>query len=1628
MKNLYLLLILLFTVSLTAQNTYTAPEFGDFEINDCNGILYDAGGPDAPYTNDNEAYIYINGTSGEALSLTFTQFDVESHFDGLTIYDGSTLNSPLIGVYSGTNLPNNGNPILLSGTSCLLVFNSDFTTTGAGFAMNFDCIDFTEPPVAAAAFPALSCTGTVAFSDASTFFPTSWAWDFGDGNTSTEQNPIHTYAAPGTYDIQLEVCNENGCDTFSASQALTFDPEILACANGINMPEHGSESTTLCNGILYDSGGPDGNYPEGSNGQFLIAPPGATSITVTFTAFDLGSAATNNDQLSLFGVDGDTYTPLATYLGNNLPNNGQPITFQTPALALFFFADHQGNFPGFEMIWEANGIANPPVASFTADVTTVPFGTAIQFTDTSTENPGAWSWDFGDGNTSNEQNPSYIYPEAGTYNVVLTVTNCNGSDTSTPLEVTVQEPPALTFDPDSFSVELDAGTTTTATLNLCNVGQGDLLATINGQDEMNQTGYRLDFTTSDEGAGFNWQLFNQDFEVIAENSQAYAANSTYTEIINGLEPETEYYFRITGVPEVTVVFETLTVTDLATGEILFSGFFDFIVDQLYILPTPQGASGGSPTWLSTGANSNPLAAGDCEAITVTFDASELVDGTYEGSIIINSNDPDQPTVTLPVTLIVNGTPELSISTNNLDFGEVQIGATSTLSFTLENTGTAPTEVSGLESALADFEVQGPEGLTLAPFTAQTISVSFAPGELGALAETLTLVNNAGEDLLVNLTGTGIAAPGLTVNPTAFTVELIEGQDTTLNVDVGNIGEAPLDFTINTQSGNTGFVFNFTTDNWGSEFSWALMDSENNTVQSSEGIVYESNTTYSVELSGLSADESYTLQLLDSWGDGALPNYSVVDLLSGQEVAAGTFIGDGLLQELVPLGSPAAAGFTGISPTSGTVAVNESTALQIDLDATGLATGVYNLVYELETNDPLQPLVPINITLSVIAPVTAGIEAPEFVCGTLPVQFTDVSTNLPTSWAWDFGDGTTSTEQNPVHTYAESGTFTITLEACNVLGCDVATLTDFIEVDLDCYTQNIPPQHGNEVVTVCSGNLYDSGGPNAPYLEGSFGSITIAPPGATSVSITFSEFSYEEHSDFLLVYDGEPGTGSLLGAFTGDELEGQTLTASTGVLTIQEQTDHFINLSGFAATFNCAANPPEPPKPQFSIANDELCANEPVQFIDESLQSPNSWFWEFGDGGTSNEQNPVYPYGESGTYTVTLTACNDLGCNTTIQQISISIDPDCVLENTPVNGQQVIAGCFGTLYDSGGADSNYVDNNTGVTTIYSPVGPVTLEFTAFNFEDEFDGVLIFDGPTLEAPLLGFFTGTELPGPVTSTGTAITIVENSDFTINESGFQLNYSCQGVPGSNLRVSQIMVNNDEMCDGVRSFGVSNSAEITSWSWSFGDGHTSSAANPEHTLAHNGAHQIEVTVCNESDCETLQTQIYSNKLTPEIAAPDTVALGQEVQLQGLTPEATHWSWDFGNGETADHATPVTAYSEAGWHDIHVHLINMDVHETCDASHTHSLYVDPNLTSTSNAAAVQDFMVFPNPTTGQLNIRGLEALGDGYEIRIHSAVGQLVKAQPLTPALSIAELPSGIYILEVVSDQEVIGRQKVIKE
>ena len=74
------------------------------------------------------------------------------------------------------------------------------------------------------------------------------------------------------------------------------------------------------------------------------------------------------------------------------------------------------------------------------------------------------------------------------------------------------------------------------------------------------------------------------------------------------------------------------------------------------------------------------------------------------------------------------------------------------------------------------------------------------------------------------------------------------------------------------------------------------------------------------------------------------------------------------------------------------------------------------------------------------PVASFTASPSHGYAPLTVQFTDTSTNAPTSWSWTFGDGATSSAQNPTHTYTEVGTYTVTLTATNAYGGDTETTT------------------------------------------------------------------------------------------------------------------------------------------------------------------------------------------------------------------------------------------------------------------------------------------------------------------------------------------------------------------------------------------------------------------------------------------------------------------------------------------------------------------------------------------------------------------------------------------------------------
>lgn len=222
---------------------------------------------------------------------------------------------------------------------------------------------------------------TVTFTDLSTGDPTSWTWDFGDGGSSTQQDPTHTYTSPGTYMVRLTARNSAGSDTTTGEGpivvgALISEPVV----DFIYLPVQG-------------------NIP------LLVTFTDLSTGDPTSWAWDFGDGGSSNLQDPTH-----TYTSPGTYTVRLTVRNSAGTSTATGSPAIM-----------------ASAPTIPPVANFDYDPAAGTPPLSVLFTDTSTGFPTSWSWNFGDGSTSTLQDPSHTYTQFGTFIVTLTARNSAGS-------------------------------------------------------------------------------------------------------------------------------------------------------------------------------------------------------------------------------------------------------------------------------------------------------------------------------------------------------------------------------------------------------------------------------------------------------------------------------------------------------------------------------------------------------------------------------------------------------------------------------------------------------------------------------------------------------------------------------------------------------------------------------------------------------------------------------------------------------------------------------------------------------------------------------------------------------------------------------------------------------------------------------------------------------------------------------------------------------------------------------------------------------------------------------------------------------------------------------------------------
>lgn len=299
----------------------------------------------------------------------------------------------------------------------------------------------------------------VPFIDQSTGLPTSWSWDFGDGQTSTEQNPTHMYTAEGTYTVKLTAKNNFGQDTAVKTGLITVgrgaavdfsaDKTTVGVGRIVTFTDLSANNPTTW---VWDFG--DGSTGTGQKPDHVYRAVGVYDVTLTASNPAISDSRTKNMYITVLNIPRADFVADKTRGGAPMDvmfsdksigvptswkwdfGDGATSTEQNPkhtytTLGTYTVTLTASNKDGSDTTAKANYIVTTlaPVAEFKADrqVGKAPF--IVQFTDLSKGEPTKWSWDFGDGTSSQEQNPRHIYMKEGAYDVSLTVSNQYGSDT-----------------------------------------------------------------------------------------------------------------------------------------------------------------------------------------------------------------------------------------------------------------------------------------------------------------------------------------------------------------------------------------------------------------------------------------------------------------------------------------------------------------------------------------------------------------------------------------------------------------------------------------------------------------------------------------------------------------------------------------------------------------------------------------------------------------------------------------------------------------------------------------------------------------------------------------------------------------------------------------------------------------------------------------------------------------------------------------------------------------------------------------------------------------------------------------------------------------------------------------------
>ena len=1082
-------------------------------VSRCLGVLKDPGSP-GYYPNNAHSFTTIAPPDAATITYDFSNIEMQSYIDYLYLYDGPNNQAPLIGIYN-RYFPVLPGPVTTTGGVLTAEFFSDSVIAYTGFDMNWSCTPSTSAPTAGlAGTPTRSCDGYVQFINSSTGGATSNFWDFGDGNTSSDYNPDHTYSNPGTYTVTLISCNNFGCDTITRTNYIEMDPG-MGCA--AVLPPWGTDYYTECEGQLFDPGG-NANYPVNTSSFATISVPGALHVVLDFKAFALHSS----DRVFIYdGPDPQTSPSLGSFTGTNLPNGGQ-IASSDSSITIGLSSNMQDVDSGFVLDWHCLMPSDPPISIFSADPLTTCSG-IVEFTDQSIGVPYSWFWDFGDGTTDTTQNPTHTYTQNGDYDITLITCNASGCDTLVrQAYITMDSLAVCTYTMDSAGTEV---------IPLCN---GRLL------DPGGIGGYPTNcasiVTIAPPNAAsitLNFSLFNT------------AGPGDYLNIYDGPDTNSILIGRYLGfnLPNGGTITSTQSSLTL-----------EFRSDNQYIRP------GFDLVWSCTPISGPPVTDfAPMQTLTCTGYAS-FRDSSQGGvdSWLWDFGDGNTDTLRNPVHLYtVPGTYTVSLITCNpmgcdtlIRTNLITYDPTATCTYTMQSFHQVIQDCQGTlldPGGTGNYPLNTYSTVTIQPPGADSLALffnSFAifwPGDLTIYDGPTVFSPWIGSFSQNTLPATPIITSG-----GAVTLEFSSGSGPNVNTGFemewfclqSNAPPIPL-FSASPRLSCDGIV-SFTDESLGNPTSWFWDFGDGvSSTQQNPSHQYMVNGIFDVTLIVCNASGCDTL---------LLPNYIEVDQYASCPVNMPGSGWDTLQTCQGTLRDPGGTGdYFNNHNTLVTIAPVNAATVTLNFNSFHTQTSVDNLVIydgpnttspgignysgsSLPNGGTVTSTGP-SITLRFVSnasleysgfeltwsctagpppppPTAAFSGTPTPSCNGY-VAFTDQSSQNPTFWTWDFGDGTTSAVQHPTHLYTASGTYTVTLITCNISGCDTLEQTNFVEVDLHslaCEEVTLAP--ADTVYQYrCRGRVLDDGG-SGNYSSDLNTSMIIAPPGAEGLSLRFTDFALD----------------------------------------------------------------------------------------------------------------------------------------------------------------------------------------------------------------------------------------------------------------------------------------------------------------------------------------------------------------------------------------------------------------------------------------------------------------------------------------------------------------------------------------